>query len=144
MRRNAVCVLTFVLYLVAAVAACFAQETVYARESILSVRNWGFLQADIALNQPMTFAAVGNGGDCNGCEWVAAQGNIISDTPKQFFSFLKVKEKREENSYNTVARDFGGSPEEAMALGQVDAAGEPITEKNWMNHPEIAEVRSLY
>lgn len=144
MRRNAVCMLTFVLYLMAVVAACFAQETADARDSILSARNWGFLQADIALNQPMSFAAAGNGGNCNGCEWVATQGNIISDTPEQFFSVLNVKEKRQQNSYNNVARNSGGSPEEATALGRVEAAGEPITENNWMNHPEISEVRSLY
>ena len=38
----------------------------------------------------MTFQLVGNGGNCNGCEWVAAEGEISSDTPQQFTDFAKL------------------------------------------------------
>lgn len=37
----------------------------------------------------MTFRYVGNGGNCNGCEWFTGEGNITSDTPKDFRAFLE-------------------------------------------------------
>lgn len=37
----------------------------------------------------MTFKYVGNGGNCDNCEWVAAQGEITPDTPRDFEKFAK-------------------------------------------------------
>ncbi|WP_323771361.1 hypothetical protein [Antarctobacter sp.] len=36
----------------------------------------------------MTFELQGNGGNCNGCEWIAASGEITADTPDAFRAFL--------------------------------------------------------
>lgn len=35
----------------------------------------------------MTFELVGNGGNCQGCEWIAAEGTITQDTPDRFAAF---------------------------------------------------------
>jgi hypothetical protein len=40
----------------------------------------------------MTFGLEGNGGNCNGCEWIAADGEITSETPKQFEKFVAENE----------------------------------------------------
>lgn len=37
----------------------------------------------------MTFYLASNGGNCTGCEWVAAQGEITTDTPKLFRKFVE-------------------------------------------------------
>lgn len=36
---------------------------------------------------PMTFEFKGTGGNCNGCSWVAAEGEITSSTPSDFDNF---------------------------------------------------------
>src|ERR1700736_6446981 len=38
----------------------------------------------------MTFTLAGNGGNCNGCEWIAAEGPITQRTPPDFEAFLKL------------------------------------------------------
>ena len=38
---------------------------------------------------PMQFSYRGNGGNCNGCEWLSAEGRITADTPAAFKAFLK-------------------------------------------------------
>ena len=30
--------------------------------------------------EPMSFTLSGNGGNCDGCEWLAAEGDIVADT----------------------------------------------------------------
>ena len=37
----------------------------------------------------MTFSLSGNGGNCQGCEWIAAEGEIVSDTPQTFRDFME-------------------------------------------------------
>lgn len=39
--------------------------------------------------KPMTFKAVGNGGNCLGCTWISAEGEITQDTPYEFEKFVK-------------------------------------------------------
>jgi hypothetical protein len=39
----------------------------------------------------MTFRGEGNGGNCSGCEWIVADGEITAETPKQFVKFLADK-----------------------------------------------------
>ena len=36
----------------------------------------------------MTFELRGNGGNCNGCEWVYAEGTIGADTPDALSAFM--------------------------------------------------------
>jgi hypothetical protein len=36
----------------------------------------------------MTFRSAGNGGNCAGCAWIAADGELTPDTPKQFVKCL--------------------------------------------------------
>ena len=40
-------------------------------------------------NQPMTFELTGSGGNCNGCDWVAAEGTITKETPAALRAFIK-------------------------------------------------------
>ncbi len=37
----------------------------------------------------MSFRLAGTGGNCNGCQWTAAQGEITSDTPRLFREYLR-------------------------------------------------------
>jgi len=41
-----------------------------------------------ALAEPMTFELSGNGGNCVGCEWVAAEGEITANTPQAFRDYV--------------------------------------------------------
>lgn len=38
--------------------------------------------------EPMTFKSQHSGGNCNGCSWIAASGEITADTPDDFRAFL--------------------------------------------------------
>jgi hypothetical protein len=40
--------------------------------------------ATAAESQPMTFELVGSGGNCAGCEWIRADGDITPETPESF------------------------------------------------------------
>lgn len=42
-----------------------------------------------AQDKPMTFKLVSNGGNCDGCEWIAAQGEIDSGTPDRLRRFIR-------------------------------------------------------
>jgi hypothetical protein len=55
---------------------------------------WALLGLLIAAVQAdaMTFSLEGNGGNCYGCEWIAADGEITSETPKQFEKFIAENE----------------------------------------------------
>jgi hypothetical protein len=74
---------------------------------------------------PMSFALAGNGGNCLGCEWVAAEGQITADTPAAFAAFLKGEDWTACYSAEPVTLDSpGGDAEAAMALGRaLRAAG---------------------
>lgn len=61
----------------------------------------------------MTFELSGTGGNCFGCSWVAAQGEITKETPVRFREFFK------ENPYplNVVLNSEGGDLVSGMELG---------------------------
>jgi hypothetical protein len=62
---------------------------------------------------PMAFAAAGNGGNCIGCEWTAAEGTITAATPAAFDAYAA------ENGCPALHLDSpGGDPAAAMALGR--------------------------
>lgn len=69
--------------------------------------------APLRATGPMTFAAAGNGGNCIGCEWTAAEGTITAATLAAFDAYAT------ENGCPTIHIDSpGGDPAAAMALGR--------------------------
>lgn len=71
--------------------------------------------------EEMTFSFVGNGGNCHGCEWFVAKGEITPDTPDKFVAFAD-----EFTGAGSLAfESSGGDPEAAMALGRL------IRERGW-------------
>ena len=63
----------------------------------------------------MTFSLAGNGGNCNGCEWVAAQGEITADTPARFRKYLE----NHGEVYLVVFHSEGGDLAAAIELGRL-------------------------
>lgn len=47
------------------------------------------MTSGVAFSQEMTFKRSGTGGNCFGCEWVAAEGEITADTPERLREFLE-------------------------------------------------------
>ena len=46
---------------------------------------------DYDLNRPMIFRSAYNGGNCNGCRWIIAEGTVQADTPEEFQKFASKK-----------------------------------------------------
>lgn len=66
--------------------------------------------------EPMTFELHGNGGNCNGCEWIAASGEITSDTPNALRAFLGDRDRL----YAEVLFDSpGGNLGAAIEVGRI-------------------------
>lgn len=70
-----------------------------------------------AADKPMSFQLAGNGGNCDSCSWIAADGAITSDTPARFEAFLTA----EKITYNaTVAFNSpGGDLAAGLKLGEL-------------------------
>lgn len=66
--------------------------------------------------EPMRFALAGDGGNCNGCEWISAIGVIDETTPKKFERFYK-----KYSSYSTSVHFHspGGNLIAGMELGRL-------------------------
>lgn len=64
-------------------------------------------------SSPMTFRSVYNGGNCNGCEWIAAEGRITADTAAAFRRFAG-----EQSNTSVLLHSDGGDPLAAMELGR--------------------------
>src|SRR5262249_9819091 len=75
--------------------------------------------------EAMSFSLAGNGGNCLGWEWVAAESRATGDTPAALAAFLKAQNTGQCYSADEVTLDSpGGDPEAAMALGRaLRAAG---------------------
>ncbi len=73
------------------------------------------IAASPATSEPMTFYLAGNGGNCVGCEWVAAQGEITSDTPEVFQRFVE----EHGSPYHLVLHSPGGSLLAGIRLGEL-------------------------
>jgi len=67
-----------------------------------------------ANDAPMTFRYVSNGGNCNGCEWVAAEGVITQDTPADFRRFMANRAYK----LDIVLSSSGGNLIAGMELGR--------------------------
>ncbi|MBR1222935.1 hypothetical protein JQ557_33380 [Bradyrhizobium sp. U87765 SZCCT0131] len=66
----------------------------------------------------MRFAVAGNGGNCVGCEWIAADGDITAQTPDDFAAFLKKNSDlgvQPSMTLNSTVGDIGA----AMKLGEL-------------------------
>ena len=76
---------------------------------------FGLFECFPAWSDSMTFVLAGNGGNCNGCEWVAAQGDITDETPTAFQNFIA------ENGtpYLIVLNSPGGNLVAGIQLGQM-------------------------
>ncbi len=66
-------------------------------------------------SKPMQFFHAGDGGNCNGCSWIAAEGTIQRDTPEVFRQFLA----KGWSGYEVVLNSPGGDPAAAMRLGEI-------------------------
>ncbi len=51
--------------------------------------------AEDEAQEEMTFRLVSNGGNCNGCEWIAAEGVITTNTPGRLHAYLTEHETGE-------------------------------------------------
>lgn len=67
-----------------------------------------------AAAQEMTFRLAGNGGNCDECEWVAAQGEITAATPDAFAAFMANHRTR-----HVVLDSPGGDLGSALRLGRL-------------------------
>ncbi len=63
----------------------------------------------------MTFFLASNGGNCVGCEWVAAQGEITPDTPEVFRQFIELSG----SPYRLVFHSPGGNLIAGIQLGEM-------------------------
>ena len=73
------------------------------------------VSSNMVLAKPMDFVLKGNGGNCNGCEWVAAEGDITSDTPKLLKNFIREYDYR----LTFVFNSSGGSLLAGLELGEI-------------------------
>ncbi|MCT4654801.1 MAG: hypothetical protein N4A65_03205 [Cohaesibacter sp.] len=77
----------------------------------LSQQGSALASSDDALKKSaMTFTLQGNGGNCLGCEWIAAEGRITKDSHKSFEAL--------DTSMQVVLSSSGGDRAGAIALGE--------------------------
>ena len=69
----------------------------------------------VLLADEMTFFLAGNGGNCNGCEWIAAQGEITENTPDRFRRYLD----NHGEAHLIILHSEGGNLLAAMELGRL-------------------------
>lgn len=90
---------------------------------------------------PMRFETVSNGGNCNGCSWTIAEGDITPDTPAAFRAFLAAEPYPGAIEFNSA----GGNLAAAMELGRIIRAeglwtsigkAEPIPDTRYWNSVE--------
>jgi hypothetical protein len=68
----------------------------------------------------MTFALIGNGGNCGRCAWIRAEGIITDRTPADFDAFVKDQQRQDMFGGNhfIILNSPGGNLEAAMELGR--------------------------
>ena len=74
-------------------------------------RPQGFLD----IEAPMQFYSASNGGNCTGCGWIAAEGVITEDTPREFEDFLSKNSYRSTIYFNST----GGDLFAALEIGRI-------------------------
>lgn len=73
------------------------------------------VSAQSAANAPMQFHVVSNGGNCDGCEWIVADGVITSDTPA---TFRQLADGLGSTRYFVALNSPGGSLIAGLRLGE--------------------------
>jgi hypothetical protein len=85
-------------------------------------------------SQPMTFRHASRGGNCDECSWVAAHGDITSDTPALFRRFMQESVASGYGHVNRVYLDSqGGDLIGGIELGKLFRA----------NHVTVAVFRTV-
>lgn len=97
---------------------------------------------DYDANAPMIFREGFNGGNCNGCEWIIAEGTIQQNTPEVFRKFLEVKKAKGVVRFNSP----GGNLLAGLKLGEMirsaglfTAVGKTIGEQSSFDADTIQE-----
>jgi hypothetical protein len=75
------------------------------------------LEARIAACEPLRFELHGNGGNCNGCEWLAADGEITIDSADRLLAYLQ-KEKLPDWRGSVLLNSPGGNLIGGIKLGE--------------------------
>lgn len=70
---------------------------------------------DYDASGPMIFRQGFNGGNCNGCEWIIAEGTIQPDTPQVFARFIAQKKRNGAVRFNSP----GGNLLAGLKLGEM-------------------------
>lgn len=76
-----------------------------------------FFSGIVHASKPMTFQLQSNGGNCNGCEWIYADGDIELNTAEKFEESLN-REWKGEGCYSVIINSRGGNLIGAMRLGR--------------------------
>lgn len=71
--------------------------------------------ASFASAQEMVFFPASNGGNCGGCYWTSAEGEITQDTPDKFRQYLK----NEKNPGRIILNSPGGNLFAGIELGRI-------------------------
>lgn len=80
------------------------------------------LVAAIAHAEPMSFALRGNGGNCNGCEWIAATGEITADTPQALREYIGDRDRLfAEVMFDSPGGNLGAAIEVGRILREAQA-----------------------
>lgn len=97
---------------------------------------------DYDTNGPMIFREAFNGGNCNGCEWIIAEGTIQQDTPEVFKKFLELKKPNGTVRFNSP----GGNLLAGLKLGEMirsaglfTAVGKTVGEQSSFDADTIKE-----
>lgn len=65
--------------------------------------------------EPMSFHLASSGGNCNGCEWLSAQGEITPETPQAFRDYIEANGE----PYIVTFHSPGGSLVAGIELGEL-------------------------
>lgn len=65
----------------------------------------------------MTFKLYSNGGNCDGCEWIAAEGEITADTPEVFQKYIEENWGKQPPRFIISFHSGGGSLYGGLNLG---------------------------
>lgn len=76
----------------------------------------------------MAFTLAGSGGNCNGCEWIAAEGPITQRTPEDFEAFLKLLGSDADGRETVRLSSNGGNLLAGVRLGEAIRAHKMKTE----------------
>jgi hypothetical protein len=110
-----------------------------------------------SLEEPMSFAVHGNGGNCDSCAWIMAQGVITPETPTAFKTFINQEQKTNPQfpySLDVMLHSPGGSLSSGLELGHlirelrlntsVGRTAKASSHPSWERHPGICASACAY